>query len=137
MDSHGVHVDPYKIQVIHDFSTPKTLTELRSFLGLTNVYCKFVLGFSHIAWSLNQATNGVSKDKFIWDKSKQQAFEDLKQGLCSMPILTLLDVQQPFEIDIDASDYVVGVGLTQHVHPVAYQSETLSDVVHKYPTYDK
>ena len=29
-----------------------------------------------------------------------------------------------------------GVILTQHDHPVAYHSETLSDVVHKYPTYD-
>jgi hypothetical protein len=54
-----------------------------------------------------------------------------------VPVLTLLDLQQPFEIETDASDYVVGVVLTQHGHPVAYHSETLSDTVRKYPTYDK
>jgi hypothetical protein len=58
MDEQGVHVDPTKIQVIHDWSTPKTMTELHSFLGLTNFYQWFVLGFSHIAWALSQVTKG-------------------------------------------------------------------------------
>jgi hypothetical protein len=48
-----------------------------------------------------------------------------------------LDLQQPFDIEKDALDYVVDVVLTQHGHPVAYHSETLSDVVYKYPNYDK
>jgi hypothetical protein len=61
----------------------------------------------------------------------------LKQRLCSSPVLSLPDLQQPFEIETDASDYAVGIVLTQHGHPMAYHSETLSDVVHKYPTYDK
>jgi hypothetical protein len=55
--------------------------------------------------------------------------------LNSSTLLTYL--QQPFEIETDASDYVVGAVLTQHNHPVAYHSETLSDTIQKYPTYDK
>ena len=137
MDANRVHLDPTKIQVIRDWPIPKTLTELCNFLGLANFYHRFVLGFSHIALSLSQVTKGGSKAKFVWAKSQQQAFEDLKQHLCSVPVLTLPDLQQPFEIETDASDYVVGAVLTQHGHPVAYHSETLSDAVHKYPTYDK
>ena len=57
--------------------------------------------------------------------------------LCLFPVLTLPYLQQPFEIETDASDYIFGVVLTQHVHPVAYNSETLLDTIHKYPTYDK
>jgi hypothetical protein len=49
----------------------------------------------------------------------------------------LLNLQQPFEIETDASDYVVGAVLTQHGHLVAYNSDTLSDTIQKYPTYDK
>ena len=61
----------------------------------------------------------------------------MKNRLCSAPVLTLRDLQKPFEIEIDASDYAIGAVLTQQVHPVAYHSETLSETVRKYPTYDK
>ena len=46
-------------------------------------------------------------------------------------------LQQPFEIETDASNYAIGVVLTQQGHPVAYHSETLSDTIWKYPTYEK
>ena len=82
MNANGVQVDQAKIQVIRNWPTLKTLKELRSFLGLANFYRRFVLGFSHIAWSLSQVTKGGSKTKFVWAKSQQQAFEDLKQRLC-------------------------------------------------------
>jgi hypothetical protein len=126
-----------KIQVICDWPAPTTLTELQSFLGLANFYRRFMLGFSHIAWALSQVTRGGGKEKFMWGQSQQKVFDDLKQCLCSAPVLSLPDLQQPFEIETDASDYVVGAVLTQHGHPVAYHSETLSDIVCKYPTYDK
>jgi hypothetical protein len=96
-----------------------------------------MLGFSHIAWALSQITRGGGKEKFAWGRSQQQVFDDLKQRLCSTPLLSLPDLQQPFEIKTNASEYIVGIILTQHVHPVAYHSDTLSDVVRKYPTYDK
>jgi hypothetical protein len=44
------------------------------------------LGFSHIAWALNQVTRGGGKEKFVWGLSQQKAFDDLKQRLCSAPI---------------------------------------------------
>jgi len=82
-------------------------------------------------------TKGGAKEKFLWSAPKQKAFKELKFHLCSTQILILPDLQQPFEIEIDASDYAIGVVLTQHGHPIAYHNETLYDVVHIYPTYDK
>ena len=61
----------------------------------------------------------------------------MKNHLCFALVLTLPDLQQPFEIEIDAFDYAIGAVHTQHGHPVAYHSEILSDTVRKYPTYDK
>jgi hypothetical protein len=83
IDQHGIHVDPSKIQVIHDSLAPTTITEIQSFLGLANFYCRFMLGFSHIAWALSQITKGGGKAKFSWGRSQQQDFVDLKQRLCS------------------------------------------------------
>jgi hypothetical protein len=96
-----------------------------------------MLGFSHIAWSLSQVTKSSGRENFVWGKAQQRAFDDLKNRLCSNPVLSLPYMQQPFEIETDASDYVVGAVLTHQGHPVAYHSETLSDNIRKYPTYDK
>jgi hypothetical protein len=64
-------------------------------------------------------------------------FDDLKQRFCSAPMLSLLDLQQNFEIKIDASDYAVGTFLTQHGHLMPYHCEMLLDTIRKYPTYNK
>ena len=113
------------------------LTELHSFLGLANFYLRFVLGFSHIIWPLSQVTKGGAKAKFFWSKSQQKAFVELKHHLCSALVLTLPDLQQPFEIKTYASDYVIGAVLNQQGHPVAYHGDTFSDTFCRYPTYDK
>jgi hypothetical protein len=123
VDEHGVHVDPYNIQFICDWPASITLTKLRR--------------FSHIAWALNQVTKGSGTTKFVWGKENQRAFKDMKHHLCSSSLLSLLDLQQPFEIETDASDYAVGTILTQYGHPVAYHSETVSNTFLKYPMYDK
>eukprot|EP00253_Pinus_taeda_P028898 PITA_28898 len=133
----GVHVDPAKIQVIRDWPSPTTLTELRNSLGLANFYRRFMLGFSHITWPLSQVTKGGVKAKLFWFESQQKAFIELKYCLYMARVLALLDLQQPFEVETEASDYAIGAILTQHRHRVAYHSETLSDTVRKYPTYDK
>jgi hypothetical protein len=65
VDENGVHVDIAKIKVIRDCPSLTTLTELRRFLGLSNFYPRFVLGFSHIAWALSQVNKGGGRDKFM------------------------------------------------------------------------
>jgi hypothetical protein len=67
-----------------------------------------VLGLSHIACVLAQVTKGGGKEKFAWGKEQQRPFDDFKHLLCTSDVLSLLDIQQPFEIDTDAYNYVVG-----------------------------
>ena len=67
-----------------------------------------MLGFSHIAWALSQVTKGGGKENFTWGKAHQQAFDDLKHRLCSAWVLSLPDIQQPFEIETNSSDYTLG-----------------------------
>jgi hypothetical protein len=70
VDVHGVHVDSTKIQVISDWLAPTMLTDLQSFLGLANFYHRFMLGFSHIAWALDQVTRGGGNETFVWGLSQ-------------------------------------------------------------------
>jgi hypothetical protein len=130
-------VDLGKIQVICDWIALTTLTKIWRFLGLSNFYRRLVLGFSHISSALNQVTMGSGKETFTWRKEQQQSFDDMKCHLFSAPVLSLPDLQQLFEIETYAFDYVIGAVLTQHSHPLAYHSDRLSDIIWKHPTYDK
>jgi len=96
-----------------------------------------MLGLYHITWPLSQVTKGGAKPKLFWSEYQQKAFKELKNHLFSAPVLTLLDFQEPLEIETYPFYYATGAVLTQQGHPVAYHGETLLGIVQKYPTYDK
>ena len=61
----GISVDPNKIKDIIDWHVPKDVTDVRSFVGITGYYRKFIEGFSGIA---NPITSLQKKSKkFVWD----------------------------------------------------------------------
>jgi hypothetical protein len=72
-------------------------------------------------------TKGGAKAKFFWVASQWKEVKDLKFLLCLAPILILIYLEKPFDIEIDASDYVIGAFLTHHGHLVSYHNETLLD----------
>ena len=74
IDEQGVHVDTDNILSIRDWSAPTTLIELSIFLGISNFYRMFVLGFSHITWRLSQFTKGGPKEKLFWSKYQYKEF---------------------------------------------------------------
>jgi hypothetical protein len=52
----GIKVDQAKVEAIHSWPIPQTLSHVRSFLGLARFYCRFVKDFSTIATPLNELT---------------------------------------------------------------------------------
>ncbi|GJV87553.1 putative reverse transcriptase domain-containing protein [Tanacetum coccineum] len=81
IDSKGIHVDPAKIESVKDWTSPKTPTEIRQFLGLAGYYRRFIEGFSKIAKPMTKLTQ--KKVKFEWGDKQEAAFQLLKQKLCS------------------------------------------------------
>nr|GEU96112.1 putative reverse transcriptase domain-containing protein [Tanacetum cinerariifolium] len=97
----GVHVDPAKIEAIKSWAAPMTPTEVRQFLGLVGHYVRFIEGFSLISKPLTKLTQ---KDKkYEWGKEEKEAFQTLKQMLCSAPILALPKGTEDFMLYCDAS----------------------------------
>jgi hypothetical protein len=72
----GVKVDPNNIKAMMDWPIPKTLKNLRGFLGLTSYYHKFVQHYGRIATPLMALTK---KDEFSWTLQETKAFEQLKE----------------------------------------------------------
>ena len=127
--------DPSKVEAIVNWPTPKSITEVRIFLGAAQYWRKFISNFSTIAAPMHAMTS-VKRD-FQWGGKQQKAFESLKEKISSAPVLSLPDLRQPFEIQTDAIDYAMGAVLLQHGKPIAFHSETFNGVVVNYPTYDK
>ncbi|KAK1607629.1 hypothetical protein QYE76_031302 [Lolium multiflorum] len=101
----GIEVDPAKIEAIESWPQPKTVTQVRSFLGLAGFYRRFVKDFGSIVAPLNELTK---KDvPFVWGDAQQEAFMILKDKLTHAPLLQLPDFNKTFELECDAS----GIGL--------------------------
>jgi hypothetical protein len=83
-------VDPTKVKEIVAWSTPTTVMEIRSFLGLAGYYRRFTEGFSKIAKPM---TSLLEKGReFKWDEKCQDSFDQLKSRLTSPPVLVMPDL---------------------------------------------
>ncbi|GKG12168.1 putative reverse transcriptase domain-containing protein, partial [Tanacetum coccineum] len=132
--SKGIHVDPAKIESIKDWSSPKTPTEIRQFLGLAGYYRRFIEGFSKIARSTTKLTQ--KKVKFDWGDKQEAAFQLLKEKLCSAPILALPEGSEDFVIYCDTSIKGLGAVLIQREKVIAYASRQLKIHEQNYTTHD-
>ena len=111
LSSHGVFSNPDNVQKLLDWPVPRTVTEVRGFLGLGNYYRRFVRNFSQTAQPLiNLAKKG---NDFHWSPACQEAFDELKRTLCSPEVMAYLSSEGCFILDTDASDHSVGVVLSQ------------------------
>ena len=116
----GIAVDPSKVEVVLQWQRPKSIMEIRSFVGLAGYYRKFIEGFSKIVAPLTQLTR---KDQpFAWTDRCGESFQTLKQKLTSAPVLIIPDTSKPCEVFCDASLQGLGCVLMQEKKVVAYAS---------------
>nr|GFB90154.1 putative reverse transcriptase domain-containing protein [Tanacetum cinerariifolium] len=130
----GIHVDPAKIESIKDCASPKTPIEIRQFLGLAGYYRRFIEGFSKIAKSMKKLTQNAIK--FDWGEKEENAFQLIKQKLCSAPILALPEGSEDFVVYCDASHKGLGAVLMQREKVIAYASRQLKVHEKNYTTHD-
>nr|GEU74802.1 hypothetical protein [Tanacetum cinerariifolium] len=110
-DKGFIRPNPTKIESIKDCASPKTPMEIRQFLGLTGYYRRFIEGFSKISKSMTKLTQkGI---KFDWGEKEENAFQLIKQKLCSASILALPEGSKDFVVYCDASHKGLGVVLMQ------------------------
>nr|GFB63858.1 putative reverse transcriptase domain-containing protein [Tanacetum cinerariifolium] len=103
IDKQCIHVDPAKIESVKDWASPKSPTKICQFLGLAGYYQRFIEGFSKIAKPMTKLTQ--KKVKFEWGEKQEEAFQLLKQMLCSAPILALLEGSEYFILKNHEKNY--------------------------------
>ena len=109
----GIETDKTKIDAINKFQNPSCIKHLRSFLGLTNYYRKFIKDYARYSKVL-EGMCGKNKDKkIIWTKECDEAFQRLKERMVQTPILAYPDFDKEFILDTDASFDTIGAVLSQ------------------------
>ena len=129
---------PGKIAAVENWERPKTVSEMRAFLGFCNYYPGYVRMYAEMAVPITALLKGNrdenkkgSKKPIIWDDEANNAFEAMKRALLDKLKLWIINPNKGFVLRTDASDYAVGAVLEQvgddgtHV-PVVFWSRPLA-----------
>ena len=111
LSSAGVQPTEDKVQAIHSLPVPRTVTAIKSFLGMVIYYSHHIPDCSRRALPLRALEKkGVP---FVWGSEQQAAYDDLRQALCSAPLLRNADSGRPFILTCDWSSSGMGAALQQ------------------------
>ena len=140
IDANGLHPSEDKIAAIKKAPQPKSVTELRSFLGLINYYGKFL---PNLSTKLNPLYSLLAKQvRWSWGPKQEAAFQAAKEALQADTLLVHYDGSKPLVLACDASQYGIGAVLS-HVmddgkeRPIAFASRTLNVAEKKYAQLEK
>ncbi|GBG91238.1 hypothetical protein CBR_g52122 [Chara braunii] len=124
---------------IRDWPRPQSVTEMRSFLGMTSFYRTFIKNYSIVAAPLTDLTR--LDTPWEWTDECEAAFRHLKHALTHYEVLKLPDPDKPFIVTTDASQYGIGAVLAQQegpkLRPVEYMSKKMSSQTLAKSTYEK
>ena len=122
----GVKMDQKKVKAVVEWGSPKNLHELRAFLGFSNFYRWFILGYLEVVSLMIKLTK---KDvKFVWIAECKAAFQQPKHRFILAPIWMHFDTEREIIVNTSALDYVSAGIISQYdnnsvLHPVAYFSK--------------
>ena len=92
----GISVHPEKVQAVMGWKLPKSVFEIRSFLGLAGYYRSFIEDFSRLAAPMTKLT--WKEVKIEWNDVCDRAFQELKRRLTSAPILIVPEGGQRYSV---------------------------------------
>ena len=122
-----IQPDHEKTLAVKDMPTPTNRRMVRSFLGMAGFFRKFVKGYANIAQPLTRLTS--DNVPFTWGPEETNAFNTLKDRLCTSPILKAPEFDKCFYLITDASASAIGAWLAQRfkgtLHPISYFSRQL------------
>jgi hypothetical protein len=127
-------MDSRKVRALLDWKPPRTMHQVRSFLGLAGYYRRFISNFSKIAKSITGLLK--KEEKFVWNAERDEAFQTLKKLLTTSLVLAQPDITKFFNVYCDASGTGLGCVLIQEGHVITYSSRQLCSHEEHYPTHD-
>ena len=140
ISENGIESDQKKVSAIRNLQSPRTIKQLRSFLGSTNYFRSLIPKYAQRTAPLNELLK--KNRKFTWTETEENAFNDLKDALTNAPVLMYPDTAKPYFLYTDASDNAIGALLTQKddaglERPIQYISKSLASCQKQWSTVKK
>jgi hypothetical protein len=114
-------VNPSRVQDVLEWKPPRSVHQVRSFLGLAGYYRTFFLNFSKISKPITELLNKGSK--YVWSEACDEAFHTLKMLLTTSSVLVQPNIAKTFDVYCDASGTGLGYFLMQEGRVIAYSSQ--------------
>ncbi|KAK1611633.1 hypothetical protein QYE76_035306 [Lolium multiflorum] len=130
----GIAINPSKVAAVLDWEAPKTVKEIREFLGMAGYYRRFIKGFSKIAGPMTKLLR--KNTPFVWSDECEKSFQTLKEKLTTAPVLAVPEVGKDYTVYCDASKHGLGCVLMQDRKVISYGSRQLRPHEVNYPTHD-
>jgi hypothetical protein len=144
ISAQGIKPAPQKVEAIQSWPVPTNVQQVRQFIGLAQHYRRFIPGFAGIAAPLTDLTKGSGPKRrpVVWSDECQKSFELIKKKMMNAPVLMNPDMNKPFRIECDASDFAIGAVLLQEESkdiwkPLAFESKKLSQAERNYPAQER
>ena len=121
IEENSIRADPDKTSAISEMEVPKTITELRWFMGMVNQLGKFSPNLSDLSQPLRELLS--PKNAWVCGPDQEKAFSLVKQELVKPTLLALYDSQTNTKVSADASSFGFGAvnitlsGGQWHMHP--------------------
>ncbi|KAL5510796.1 hypothetical protein EMCRGX_G006398 [Ephydatia muelleri] len=116
----GIKPDPNKVAAVRNMPQPRTVQDVRRFLGMCNYLSRFMPTLSKTSEPLRHLLEEGME--FRWTDAERKAFEELKQLISADQLLRFYDVRKPVVIQCDASREGLGATLLQEGQPVVSAS---------------
>jgi hypothetical protein len=138
VSAEGIRPGQQKIHAVLQMSAPRTVKQVRQFIGLSSYFRKFLKDYARIVEPLTKLTR---RDvKWQWKAEQEQAFQTVKEMLTSRPVLAIFDPHLPTELHTDASSTGLGAILLQEHNGkqrvVAYFSKQTTIDQRQYHSYE-
>jgi len=135
-----IKMEKEKVEGVLNWLVPKTVRDVRKFLGLSNYYRQFIKNFVTLAKPLNMLTR--KEEKWKWEEAQQKAFEQLKGIFTTRLLLVAPNLDKEFRVEANTFNFATeGVLLIKcddnKWRPVAYISKSLNEMEYNYEIHDK
>ncbi|PAA60150.1 hypothetical protein BOX15_Mlig025062g1 [Macrostomum lignano] len=134
--SEGICPAEDKMEAIRSLADPRSVKELRSFLGLAEFYSRFIKNLSTIKEPLAKLVR--QDEEWRWGPMEQSAFQLIKTSICESKVIKPFDPSDSItRLTTDASPYGLGAVLEQSKGPVMFVSKTLSKPERNYAQIER